>query len=110
MDIRENIASIQAALEQELATLDDIRQLDEVRQRVLGKKGTLTALLRSMGQLSPEERLPRQPGQGRHPRRPDFSGRGGPRYQGRERRICQAHKRRVRLSPHPGRAKSARIG
>ncbi len=56
MDIRENIASIQSALEEELRTIEDIRQLDEVRQRVLGKKGTLTALLRSMGQLSPQER------------------------------------------------------
>ncbi len=31
-------------------------QLDEIRVRVLGKKGELTALLRGMGKLSPEER------------------------------------------------------
>ena len=43
-------------LEQELQRLDDVKQLEEARQRVLGKKGSLTALLRSMGQLSPEER------------------------------------------------------
>ena len=36
--------------------MNDIKQLEEARQKVLGKKGTLTALLRSMGQLSPEER------------------------------------------------------
>lgn len=56
MGIRENIESIRAELEQELQRLDDVKQLEEARQRVLGKKGSLTALLRSMGQLSPEER------------------------------------------------------
>ena len=55
MGIRENIESIRAELEQELQRLDDVKQLEEARQRVLGKKGSLTALLRSMGQLSPEE-------------------------------------------------------
>ena len=56
MGIRENIESIRAELEQELQRLDDVKQLEEARQRVLGKKGSLTALLRSMGQLSHEER------------------------------------------------------
>lgn len=56
MGIRENIESIRAELEQELQRLDDVKQLEEAHQRVLGKKGSLTALLRSMGQLSPEER------------------------------------------------------
>ena len=56
MGIRENIEEIRESLALELASMDDIKQLEEVRQRVLGKKGTLTALLRSMGQLAPEER------------------------------------------------------
>ena len=56
MGIRENIEEIRESLALELASMDDIRQLEEARQRVLGKKGTLTALLRSMGQLAPEER------------------------------------------------------
>ena len=56
MGIRENIEEIRASLQQELSSMNDIKQLEEARQKVLGKKGTLTALLRSMGQLSPEER------------------------------------------------------
>ena len=56
MGIKENIEEIRQSLQQELSSMDDIKQLEAARQRVLGKKGTLTALLRSMGQLSPEER------------------------------------------------------
>lgn len=56
MGIRENIEEIRASLERELSSLDDIRQLEELRQRVLGRKGSLTALMRSMGQVAPEER------------------------------------------------------
>ena len=56
MGIRENIEEIRESLALELASMDDIKQLEEARQRVLGKKGTLTALLRSMGSLAPEER------------------------------------------------------
>ena len=56
MGIKENIEEIRNSLAQELASMDDIKQLDELRQRVLGKKGTLTALLRSMGTLAPEDR------------------------------------------------------
>ena len=56
MGIRENIEEIRQSLQNELSSMSDIKQLEEARQKVLGKKGTLTALLRSMGQLSPEER------------------------------------------------------
>ena len=56
MGIKENIEEIRNSLAQELASMDDIKQLEEVRQRVLGKKGSLTALLRSMGTLAPEDR------------------------------------------------------
>ena len=56
MGIKENIEEIRESLALELASMDDIKQLEETRQRVLGKKGTLTAPLRSMGSLSPEER------------------------------------------------------
>ena len=38
MGIRENIESIRAELEQELQRLDDVKQLEEARQRVLGKR------------------------------------------------------------------------
>ena len=56
MDIKTQLDSIREELVKELAAIEDIRQLEEVRQKVLGKKGSLTALLRSMGSLSPEER------------------------------------------------------
>ncbi|MBQ7455393.1 MAG: phenylalanine--tRNA ligase subunit alpha [Clostridia bacterium] len=56
MGIKESIEQIRQSLESELSSMEDIRQLEEARQKVLGKKGTLTALLRSMGQIAPEER------------------------------------------------------
>ena len=41
-----------AALEQ----VADLKALDEIRVRFLGKKGALTAILKQMGQFSPDER------------------------------------------------------
>ena len=46
MDMKDQIAGI----------LDGTQALESLRVKVLGKKGELTALLRGMGQLSPEER------------------------------------------------------
>ncbi|MFZ3132653.1 MAG: phenylalanine--tRNA ligase subunit alpha [Desulfosporosinus sp.] len=40
----------------ELKELDGLEALQELKVKVLGKKGSLTALLRQMGSLSPEER------------------------------------------------------
>ena len=40
----------------EIEGSDGLERLNEVRQAVLGKKGELTAVLRGMGGLSPEER------------------------------------------------------
>ena len=40
----------------ELKDADATQRLEQIRVSVLGKKGELTGLLRSMGQLSPEER------------------------------------------------------
>ncbi len=45
----------QEALE-EVAKASNLRELQEVRVRYLGKKGPITEVLRGMGQLSPEER------------------------------------------------------
>ena len=56
MDIRENLAQISEELRNELAQTNAMPPLEALRVRVLGKKGSLTALLRGMGQLSPEER------------------------------------------------------
>ena len=56
MDIRENLSQIGEELQKELETTDALQGLEALRVKVLGKKGSLTALLRGMGQLSPEER------------------------------------------------------
>ena len=39
-----------------IAAAEDAQALDQVRVRFLGKKGEITALLKGLGQLSPEER------------------------------------------------------
>ena len=56
MGIKENLEAIGAQLKEELASLAATKELEEVKVKVLGKKGTLSALLRSLGQLSAEER------------------------------------------------------
>ena len=56
MDIRENLAQIAEELKKELEQTDASPALEALRVRVLGKKGSLTTLLRGMSQLSPEER------------------------------------------------------
>jgi len=56
MGMKEKIAEIHALLSSELAQADSMQALDALRVKILGKKGELTALLRGMGQLSPEER------------------------------------------------------
>ena len=50
---------LQNIREQALKTIGDcvdVKQLDELRVKYLGKKGELTAILKSMGKLSAEER------------------------------------------------------
>ena len=56
MDIRENLAQIGEELKRELAGTDALQAIEALRVKVLGKKGSLTALLRGMGQVSPEDR------------------------------------------------------
>lgn len=56
MDIRENLMQISEELKQELGQVQGVQALEALKVKVLGKKGSLTALLRGMGQLSPEER------------------------------------------------------
>ena len=41
---------------QELSVCGDIKALDDLRIKFLGKKGELTAILKQMGKLTPEER------------------------------------------------------
>ncbi|MBR4458004.1 MAG: phenylalanine--tRNA ligase subunit alpha [Clostridia bacterium] len=54
--MRETIDQMRQMMSQELEKVCDKQTLEALRVRVLGKKGELTALLRGMGQLSPEER------------------------------------------------------
>ena len=56
MDIRENLAQIGEEMKKELEGTDALQALEALRVKVLGKKGSLTALLRGMSQLSPEDR------------------------------------------------------
>ena len=56
MDMRENIARIHETMIREMNAAASTEKLEEIRVRMLGKKGELTALLRGMGQLAPEDR------------------------------------------------------
>ncbi|HHW47578.1 MAG TPA: phenylalanine--tRNA ligase subunit alpha [Clostridiaceae bacterium] len=54
--MRDQLNSIKENAEKELASVQSMQELDNIRVKYLGKKGELTAVLRSMGSLSPEER------------------------------------------------------
>ena len=56
MDIQEQLHAIRQEAEAQLEKVADKAGLDALKLKLLGKKGDLTALLRSMGQLQPEER------------------------------------------------------
>ena len=56
MDMQEQLRKIQEDAQAQLAQISDKPGLDALKVRLMGKKGELTALLRGMGQLSPEER------------------------------------------------------
>ena len=54
--MKEQLAKIRAEALAAFDAAQDSAQLDELRVRYLGKKGELTAVLKQMGKLSPEER------------------------------------------------------
>ena len=56
MTILETLQELKTRMAEELTGLTGTAALDALRVRVLGKKGELTALLKSMGSLSAEER------------------------------------------------------
>ena len=56
MSLSEQIQAIVAEAEQAVSAVSTTQELEQQRVHLLGKKGVLTALLRSMGQMSPEER------------------------------------------------------
>ncbi len=56
MDTREQLEQIRAQAEAAMEQAASLQELDAVRVKYLGKKGELTAVLKTMGKLSPEER------------------------------------------------------
>ena len=56
MDTREQLEQIRKDAETALENASSLQELDAVRVKYLGKKGELTAVLKTMGKLSPEER------------------------------------------------------
>jgi len=54
--MKEQLSALRETAMAELQTLNDPKQLEDFRVRYLGKKGSVTALLRGMGALSAEER------------------------------------------------------
>lgn len=54
--MKEQIQQIKADVEEILAKASDLDTLENIRIKYLGKKGELTAVLKGMGKLSPEER------------------------------------------------------
>ena len=56
MAIVDTLRELTQRVESELKATDTSAALDALRVKVLGKKGELTALLKGMGQLAPEER------------------------------------------------------
>ena len=56
MSISETLSEIKRTAGEELDQLNGTAALEALRVKVLGKKGELTALLKGLGQLAPEER------------------------------------------------------
>ena len=54
--MKEQLEKIEALAKQELDACTEIKALDDLRIKFLGKKGELTAILKQMGKLSAEER------------------------------------------------------
>lgn len=54
--MKEQLEKIEALAKEELASCKEIKLLDDLRVKYLGKKGELTAILKQMGKLSAEER------------------------------------------------------
>ena len=54
--MKEQIEKIKENSKQEIMKCENIKELNEIKVKYLGKKGELTVVLRGMGTLSPEER------------------------------------------------------
>jgi phenylalanyl-tRNA synthetase alpha chain len=51
-----DIAKLKTELTEEITAANDLKALDDVRVTVLGKKGRITALMKTLGGMDPEER------------------------------------------------------
>jgi phenylalanyl-tRNA synthetase alpha chain len=54
--MKEQLQNIKETTLAEIAGISDAKALEDLRVKVLGKKGELTAILKQMGGLSAEER------------------------------------------------------
>ncbi len=54
--MKDRLLEVKAKALESLADVSDLKQLDEIRVRLMGKKGELTSLMKGMGKLSKEER------------------------------------------------------
>lgn len=54
--MKEQLQSIKSSVESALSVADSLEALEDIRIRYMGKKGELTAVLKGMGKLTPEER------------------------------------------------------
>ena len=54
--MKQQLEKIEVLAKEELASCTEIKALDDLRIKYLGKKGELTAILKQMGKLSAEER------------------------------------------------------
>jgi len=57
VDIMENIKDLEAKIIAEVNAASDLKTLDEVRVSVLGKKGSITAEMKTLGQMDAESRI-----------------------------------------------------
>ena len=54
--MKEELEKIEKLALEEISKVNDLKELTDLKVKYLGKKGELTAILRGMGNLSPEER------------------------------------------------------
>lgn len=54
--MKEKLLDIKARVQSELNEIQDLKELDQLRVKYLGKKGEITAVMKEMGKLSAEER------------------------------------------------------
>ena len=52
--MKEELLAIRASFEEELSQAKSLRDLEDLRVRFLGKKGSMTKVMKGMGRLSKE--------------------------------------------------------